>query len=129
MCEEIRYGQEDLPHELFKRLSNTAAVAVDALITGRKGNGSASVTNATTTDHSTAEKKAMRIFKMNQWRRLRFDSAGWTADHMRDFAEALPMFTQLKTLSLWNNKLQDEGAAILAWYLEAPLVLCHRSIY
>ena len=56
VCEEIRYGQEDLPHEVLKRLAKTAAVAVDALITGRNGNGSASVTNATTTDHSTAEK-------------------------------------------------------------------------
>ena len=71
----------------------------------------------------------MRIFKMNQCRRLRFSGAGWTADHMRDFAEALPMFTQLKELRLSNNKLQDEGAATLAWCLEAPLVLCHRSIY
>ena len=36
VCEEIRYGQEDLPHEVLKRLAKTAAVAA--------------------TDHSTAEK-------------------------------------------------------------------------
>ena len=36
------------------------------------------------------------------------------------------MFTQLQELYLNSNDLQDEGAAILAEFLKAPVVLCHR---
>ena len=36
------------------------------------------------------------------------------------------MFTQLQILYLDRNDLQDEGAAILAEFLKAPVVLCHR---
>ena len=38
---------------------------------------------------------------------------------MRGLVEALPMFTQLKELYLHSNDLQDEGAAILAEFLQA----------
>ena len=54
---------------------------------------------------------------------LRFVSCGWTANHMREFAVALPHFTQLKTLDLGDNDLQDEGAKILATVLQAPFVM------
>ena len=36
------------------------------------------------------------------------------------------MFTQLTYLNLASNDLQNEGAAILAEVLKAPVVLCHR---
>ena len=42
---------------------------------------------------------------------------------MREFAVALPHFTQLKTLDLAENDLQDEGAKILATVLQAPFVM------
>ena len=62
--------------------------------------------------------------------KLRFVSCGWTANHMRDFAVALPHFTQLKTLSLAENDLQDEGAKILATVLQAPFVMSiHGTVY
>ena len=60
------------------------------------------------------------------WKTLRFASVGWSADHLRDFAEALPLFTNLKELDLENNKFGDEGARVLAGALKAPLILCQR---
>ena len=42
---------------------------------------------------------------------------------MREFAIALPHFTQLQHLDLTENDLQDEGAKILATVLKAPFVL------
>ena len=57
------------------------------------------------------------------WKTLRFGSVGWSADHLRDFAEALPLFTNLKELDLSFNSFGDEGARVLAGALKAPLIL------
>ena len=59
--------------------------------------------------------------------KLRFGACGWTANHMREFAVALPHFKQLKTLVLAENDLQDEGAKILATVLQAPFVMSIRG--
>ena len=51
----------------------------------------------------------------------RFANVGWSADHLRDFADALPLFTNLRSLNLNGNKFGDEGARIVADMLQAPL--------
>ena len=52
---------------------------------------------------------------------LSFDNYGWTAEHARGLAEALPYFKSLKTLNLADNNRGDEGAKTLAASLKAPL--------
>ena len=55
----------------------------------------------------------------------RFSRVGWSADHLRDFADALPLFTNLKLLYLDGNNFGDEGARIVADMLQAPFVWSH----
>ena len=46
---------------------------------------------------------------------------------MRGFAQALPHFSQLEKLDLFDNNLADEGVELLAKWLSAPLFIRHPS--
>ena len=51
----------------------------------------------------------------------RFEGCGWSAEHIRDFVEVLPLFTELRELDLSANKFGSEGATIFASALQVTL--------
>ena len=59
-------------------------------------------------------------------KRPRFNSCGWTDDHVKEFVETLPTFKKLKALDLERNRISDDGALMLATWLKALFVPRHN---
>ena len=71
--------------------------------------------------YETASRKGS-IHHFLKRKKPRFSEVGWSADHLRDFADALPLFTNLKTLYLNGNNFGDEGCSDRGGH--APGTLC-----
>ena len=63
------------------------------------------------------------------WKTLRFGSVGWSADHLRDFAEALPLFTNLKDVGFAEQPLRRRGGSGVGWSAQGAFDIAPTANY